>query len=178
MSAKAKGGQVAAAHISVERVAQEKELSSQRQADSSQSHRLIFLLLSDDAELASLVASVARQPWQVDQRLSISKGADFWERGSPQLVLLDDSVVPESERGWLLRQIRKYSTQTGLIYIASVHDEENEKRARAGGAHYYTAKPIHGGHLTGVLSSFLKLYGQRQGLARTASSSAGRCRKS
>jgi DNA-binding response OmpR family regulator len=71
------------------------------------------------------------------------------------LVVLDDSVVGELDRGWMLAQVRKHAPRASLLYIASQNTPENERRARTGGADFYTAKPLEPEHFAAVLRGFL-----------------------
>ncbi len=43
-----------------------------------------------------------------------------------------------------------------MLYVAGNHSEVNEKRARAGGAHYYASKPLAYEQFGQVLQSFLR----------------------
>ena len=73
-----------------------------------------------------------------------------------RLVILDDQLVQENDRGWLLGQIRKDFSGCSLLYVTNHHSEHNEKRARTSGVHYYTSKPISDGQFARVLQSFLQ----------------------
>jgi response regulator of citrate/malate metabolism len=73
-----------------------------------------------------------------------------------RLVILDDQTVEESDRGWLLGQIRKHFSGTSLLYVAASHSDGNERRARTNGAHYYVSKPLLLERFGHVLESFLQ----------------------
>ena len=115
-----------------------------------------LLLLSADKSLVDLVNAVSGPHWKVSHHLNAHDKGDPLDRPNLKLVLLDDSAVEESERGWLLGQIRRRVPEASLLYITVQHSEENERRARAHGALYYIAKPIQGPLFTQVLKAFLK----------------------
>ena len=60
----------------------------------------------------------------------------MFTRPNVRLVKLDDHSVEESDRGWLLVQIRKRFSGPFLLYVAGSRSDGNEKRARTNGAHY------------------------------------------
>ena len=116
---------------------------------------LTLLLLSDDDALVKLVRAVIRPPWKIDHRENLDR-SDLFRQPNVRLVLVDDGVTKEGERGWLLGQIRQRASGVPLVYVADSHDLENERRARASGAHYYTSKPVDEQQFVQVLRSFLK----------------------
>lgn len=115
----------------------------------------ILLMLSDDDALVKLVRAVICPPWKFDHRKNVNR-SDLFRQPNVRLVLVDDGVTKEGERGWLLGQIRQRASGVPLVYVADSHDLENERRARACGAHYYTSKPVDEQQFVQVLRSFLK----------------------
>ncbi len=115
-----------------------------------------LLLLSADKSLVDLVNAVSGPDWKVSHHLNAHDRGDPLDHPNLKLVLLDDSAVEESERGWLLGQIRRHVPEASLLYITVQHSQENERRARANGALYYIAKPIQAPLFTQVLKAFLK----------------------
>jgi len=115
-----------------------------------------LLLLSAAQSLVDLVSEVSGPQWKVEHLLIV--------RGNPftlpnlRLVLLDDGVVEENERGWLLGQIRKHAPDASLLYVAASHTEENERRARSNGALYYVSKPLQPSQFILVLQAFLNAH--------------------
>ncbi|HJU28315.1 MAG TPA: hypothetical protein VJ718_04045, partial [Candidatus Binataceae bacterium] len=99
--------------------------------------------------------AVAHQPWRLERRSDIDGLADLLRSAEIALVVLDDAIVAESDRGWLLAQVRRNMPDAMVLYVAAEHSGENERRARAGGARFYTSKPIQPDHLKSVLSSFM-----------------------
>ena len=71
-------------------------------------------------------------------------------------MLLDDEVIQESDRVWLLAQLRKHFSGSPLLYVTSAHSESTEKQARTNGAQYYALKPLSAEHFGPILRSFLQ----------------------
>jgi DNA-binding NtrC family response regulator len=71
-------------------------------------------------------------------------------------VVLDDQAVEESDRDGLLAQFGRYYPGTALLYVAGSHGDDNERRARKNGAHYYVSKPLSLQRFSHVLQSFLQ----------------------
>ena len=117
-----------------------------------------LLLLSDDEALAAFVLGVVKPPCRLiqhdggDKRLSDGSFA----QPNVRLVILDDQVVEENDRSWLLTRIRKRLPGASLLYVARNQSDINEKRARANGAHYYVSKPLSFERFGYVLQSFLR----------------------
>ncbi len=114
-----------------------------------------LLLLSDDDALVKLVRAAIRPPWKVDHHDN-ANASDLFRRPHVRLVIVDDGMIKEAERGWLLGQIRQRAAGVPLMYVADSHDLENERRARASGAQYYTSKPVDEQQFVQILRSFLK----------------------
>jgi DNA-binding response OmpR family regulator len=115
------------------------------------------LLLSDDEELMDLVRRVVRRPWKSAchpaERLMTR---EVLALPNVRLAIFDDQGVKENDRGRLLEDIRKHFSGISLLYVAASHSDDNEKRARANGAHYYVSKPLSLERFGQVLQSFLK----------------------
>jgi DNA-binding response OmpR family regulator len=115
------------------------------------------LLLSDDEGVAKLVLEIVKRPWQVVRhRADRYLSHKIFTLPNLRLVILDDQAVEENDRSWLLARIRKHFSGTSLLYIAGSHSENNEKRARTNGAHYYFSKPLTHEPFGHVLQSFLQ----------------------
>jgi DNA-binding response OmpR family regulator len=116
-----------------------------------------LLLLCDDEVLAKLVLEIVKRPWQVVRhRADRYLSHKIFTLPNLRLVILDDQAVEENDRSWLLERIRKHFSGTSLLYIAGSHSENNEKRARTNGAHYYFSKPLTHEPFGHVLQSFLQ----------------------
>jgi len=118
-----------------------------------------LLLVSIDDSFARLVNNVASRNWLVERHNNTSDGARALSRSGVRLVVFDDQGVAQSERGWLLVQVRRQKPGVPLLYVAGIHSDETEILARRGGASYYTSKPIHDQQWTSVLRSFMQLHG-------------------
>lgn len=116
----------------------------------------LLLLLTADDLIAELAATFARAPWRLERRSDIDGFADLLRTADIGLVVLDDEIIAEGDRGWLLTQVRRILPDAMVLYVAAEHTSENEKRARAGGASFYTSKPIQPDHLESVLRSFME----------------------
>jgi DNA-binding response OmpR family regulator len=116
-----------------------------------------LLLLSDDPAVEQLVFGIATQPWTlVCASLDRAARHQVFAHPNVRLVILDDEVIKESERSWLLTQISRHFSGRPLLYIAGRHSQCNEMRARANGAHYYASKPVSHAQFVRVLQSFLQ----------------------
>ena len=115
------------------------------------------LLLSDDQALTDFLGRIVQRPWKL-VRHGAGKYAsrEVFTHPNVRLVILDDQAVEETERGWLLAQIRRHFSGTSLLYIAASQSDGNEKRARINGAHYYASKPLSLERFGYVLRSFLQ----------------------
>ena len=117
-----------------------------------------LLLVSIDDSFARLVNNLAFPKWLVERHNNPSDAARALSRSGVRLVVFDDQAVAESERGWLLAQVRKQKPGVPLLYVANDHNHETEILARRGGASYYTSKPIHDQQWSYVLRSFMRLH--------------------
>lgn len=117
-----------------------------------------LLLLTADEQLQQLVAETAAEAWRIEHLRDPGKIGEVVLRTNPKVVLVDDEAVADHERGWLLTQLRRHLPAATVVYVAGKHDESVEKQARGGGAHYYTAKPIHPEQFAGILKSFLRYH--------------------
>ena len=116
-----------------------------------------LLLLSDDEALAALVRGIVARPWVLVHHKSEGYlRHDGLPQQNVRLVILDDQAVEETDRGWMLAQIRKRLSGTPLLYVAASQSDANERRARTNGAHYYISKPVSVDQFRHVLKSFLQ----------------------
>jgi response regulator of citrate/malate metabolism len=116
-----------------------------------------LLLLSDDEGLAKLVLEIVKRPWRVVRhRANRYLSHKTFALLNVRLVILDDQAVEENDRCWLLAQIRKHFSNAACLYVAGTHSENNERRSRTNGAHYYFSKPLAHERFEYVLQSFLE----------------------
>jgi len=118
---------------------------------------LVLLVLSDDAALLNLVRGNVEHPWEL-VRQSAARYLGHFIPAPPnvRLVILDDQEIADSDHGRLLRRIGKHFSGHPLLYVASSHSDDNEKRARTNGAQYYVCKPLPHERFIYVLQSFLQ----------------------
>lgn len=117
----------------------------------------VLLLFSDDELLVRLVCQIVGPPWRLVRHGTGSyDGREVFAQPNVRLVIFDDQVVEESDRGRMLEQIRKRLSGTPLLYIAATQTDAIEKRARANGAHYYVSKPLSAVPFGQVVRSFLE----------------------
>lgn len=118
---------------------------------------LTVLLLSDDGVFTDFIGRIVTPPWKVIRYGADKYGSrELFVQPNVRLLILDDEIVEENERGWLLAQIRKHFSGTSLLYVAVSQSDGNEKRARINGAHYYVSKPLSLERFGYVLRSFLQ----------------------
>ena len=116
-----------------------------------------LLLLSDDEELVGFVLGSVKRPWRLARyRDGARTGNKVFAQPNIRIVILDDQVVEEKDRSWLLTRIRKRIPNASLVYVAANQSDANEKRARGNGAHYYVSKPLSYERFGYVLQSFLR----------------------
>jgi DNA-binding response OmpR family regulator len=116
-----------------------------------------LLLLSDDGELIEFIRGVVKPPWRLARYGDgAHTGHKVFTQPNVRIVILDDQVVEEKDRGWLLTRIRKRIPNASLVYVTGHQSDANEKRARGNGAHYYVSKPLSFERFGYVLQSFLR----------------------
>lgn len=116
-----------------------------------------LLLLSDDEELIGFVLGAVKPPWRLVRYGDSARASHkVFAQPNMRIVILDDQVVEEKDRGWLLTRIRKRIPSASLLYVAGNQSDANEKRARGNGAHYYVSKPLSFERFGYVLQSFLR----------------------
>lgn len=138
-----------------------------RDGDSAPSAAPTVVVFSADKELNALAQQAAPQPWRVEHCEDPSVGRQVLQRPNVKVVIVDDEVVQEDARGWLLDRIHRFVPQALLIYVAASHSPADEKRARSYAAQYYTAKPIDTERTLRVVQSFLKAAAERDGNLRS-----------
>ena len=80
----------------------------------------------------------------------------FSPRPNVRLVIVDDQAIEEYDLVNLLAEIRKQFSGAPMLYVADRQSDDNERRARSNGAHYYISKPVPPERFTQVLTSFLR----------------------
>jgi len=100
------------------------------------------LVYSSDDSLSRLVESAVPPRWEVARCNDVLAARECLGRTPLRVIIFDDDGVDGNTRGWMQAQIRRSAPDALKVYVASAHSEEGERRARASGAHYYTAKPV------------------------------------
>lgn len=114
------------------------------------------LILSTDSEVMAAVKAadtqrrLELQPWPY----TVTGFAPLAQVGV-RLVVIDDSDIVESERAWLVRQVRRLSPDARLVYLAEGHSPDSELQVRQSGVDYYVSKPYNEALLARVLKSFI-----------------------
>ncbi|HYB89619.1 MAG TPA: hypothetical protein VEC38_01100 [Candidatus Binataceae bacterium] len=116
---------------------------------------LTMLVFSNDDAVQSLAAEAAVPPWSVERCTDVGESRSRLVKPGVRLVVVDDAAIEESTRGWVLEQIRKYAVRAMVVYIASDHSDQSERRARAFPVQYYTSKPLDHDRALRVLQSFV-----------------------
>jgi DNA-binding response OmpR family regulator len=124
-----------------------------------------IVVFSSDPSLVSLVQEVCPRAWQVESCQDPENGQDILSHPDIRMVVVDDEKIQEQLRGWLLDRVRKFASQALLFYVAALHSEADEKRARSYQAQYYTSKPLDAGRTLRVLESFLQVASGRDAKA-------------
>ena len=117
---------------------------------------LSVLVFSNDDAVARLAAEAVAPRWTVERCSDVSESRAKLVKPGLRLVVVDDAAIEESTRGWLLEQVRKYAARALVVYIASDHSDQSERRARAFPVQYYTSKPLDHDRALRVLQSFVR----------------------
>jgi DNA-binding NtrC family response regulator len=120
-----------------------------------------MVVFSSDRDILELVEKALPASWHLERVQKTAVGREILSRPNIQLVIVDDESVPEDSKGWLLDHIRRFAPRALLIYVAASHSPDEEKRARAYAAQYYTAKPLDPDRTLRVLQSFLHALAER-----------------
>jgi DNA-binding response OmpR family regulator len=113
------------------------------------------ILLTGDEALADLVARATQHRLRIDVCGGPRPVPDLLAGGDTELLVLDDAILAEHERAWLLERVRRLD-DAFVVYVASRHSAEIEKVARAHGVDYYTSRPIDGSRLELALRGWMR----------------------
>lgn len=120
-----------------------------------------MVVFSTDKNVLDLAEKALPSSWKLERVENLGFGREILSRPKVALIILDDESVTEESRGWLLDHIRRFAPSALLVYVAARHSPEDEKRARAYAAQYYTAKPLDPDRTLRVLQSFLRTLAER-----------------
>jgi DNA-binding NarL/FixJ family response regulator len=113
------------------------------------------LLLSLDLRLRDVVARAVGAA-AVYRCSGVGGAHNCLRQAVPSLVVIDDSAVDPTERGWLLEEVRRFAPGAFVVYVADRQDAELERQVRARGATYYTARPLDVDRLRRVLEALIE----------------------
>lgn len=116
----------------------------------------MVLVFSSDDSLSRLVKGAVSAHYEVERCDNVVAVRASLQQSLLKVVIFDDDGVEKDTRGWVQAQIRRSAPDALKVYVASAHSAEGERRARARGAHYYTAKPIDRQQFLRVVRSFLE----------------------
>jgi hypothetical protein len=100
------------------------------------------LVLTRERSLAALVERATDGSLVVEVHSGIRKAHDRLAWGDTRLLVVDDYVLAEHERGWFLDRARRIAPDAFIVYVASRHSPDVERKARARGVAYYTSRPL------------------------------------
>jgi DNA-binding NarL/FixJ family response regulator len=95
------------------------------------------VVLSINLSLLRLIREAASEKLRVVVRGSGIPDRELLQRTKPKLVVFDDAVVDQSERLWVLMQIRRFAPNANVLYLTTEHTPDLERRVRAAGVAYY-----------------------------------------
>lgn len=120
-----------------------------------------MVVFSGDQDVLGLAEKALPDSWKLERVSNMLTSREVLSRPNVQLVMVDDESVPEDSKGWLLDHIHRFAPRALLMYVTASHSPDEEKRARAYAAQYYTAKPLDPDRTLRVLQSFLHALSER-----------------
>jgi len=109
-------------------------------SDRGQRHP-VLVAFSADLDVVQILSRAIPEPWIIEAAAPTAS-REALSNPAVRMVVVDDTEIDESSRGWLLDQIRKLASHALIAYIASSHNEENERRARSYQVQFYTSRPL------------------------------------
>jgi hypothetical protein len=97
----------------------------------------VLLVISGNAALLRLIRKAAKGKLEVVVRNWTVPDRELLCRRKPKLVVFDDTLVDRGERIWMLTQIKRFTPEANVMYVAAEHTPELERRARALGVACY-----------------------------------------
>jgi hypothetical protein len=99
--------------------------------------RPIILVISRNGLLVRLVRRASKGRLEVVVRDGNAPDRELLSRTKPKLVVFDDDATGKSERIWMLKQIKRFAPEAGVLYVTAAHTPKLERLARAAGILYY-----------------------------------------
>ena len=131
-----------------------KQRNRSKSVSAAVDRRQAIAVFSRDDSIVKMIADAMGDSWIVETCTDPHDARACLIKPGVGIVVIDDEAVEESTRGWLLDQVRKWSPQALVAYIAAIHTPENERRAREYSVQYYTSKPMDRERTLRVLHSF------------------------
>jgi hypothetical protein len=116
--------------------------------------RRAIAVFSRDEAVVNMIAEALGDSWVMVNFTNPQEAHAALLKPGIAIVVIDDEALEESSRGWLLEQVRKWAPHALVAYIAAIHNQATERRARTYRVQYYTSKPMDRERTTRVLHSF------------------------
>ncbi len=114
----------------------------------------VIAVFSRDQSIVRMIAEALNDSWVMVNFTNPQEARASLLKPGIKIVVIDDEVLEESSRGWLLDQVRKWAPHALVAYIAAIHSHATERRARRYRVQYYTSKPMDRERTLRVLHSF------------------------
>ena len=113
------------------------------------------LLVTRDGDLLHAVvrASADLDVPPPEIRFDVHAAAETVRSGSFSVVVIDDEVMTESDRAWLIDEIHRCLPGCSLVYVAPRGSSAIESTVRLHGVDEYVEKPIHVERLSPAMHS-------------------------
>ena len=99
--------------------------------------RPMIVVISRNGLLVRLVRRATKGRLEVVVRNGNAPDRELLSRTKPKLVVFDDAATGKSERIWMLKQIKRFAPEAGVLYVSATHTPQLERLARAAGILYY-----------------------------------------
>jgi DNA-binding NtrC family response regulator len=98
------------------------------------------LVVTRDGDLLHEVVASGAGPIQI--RFDGASAAETLRSAPFALVVLDDEVLTESERAWMIDEVHRRQPGVPLVYVASRASSAIERTARIHGVEGFASKPL------------------------------------
>jgi DNA-binding NtrC family response regulator len=115
-----------------------------------------LVVFSADDAVVRMAADAVPPSWSVNHYRDPNDARSILSKPGTRLAVIDDEAILDSTLGLLVERIHRHAPQAFVLYVASSHSVEIERRARALGVQYYTAKPLDYDRTVRVLRSFAR----------------------